>query len=62
MRFPLDDIALLRDLIMVEGLQKVAHGVGCSEVVLLRVTSGFGERCTPKSVALLHKFLNDLGK
>jgi hypothetical protein len=56
-RFSFDEIALLRDLMAEEGLQKVARGIGCSTETLLRVTSGFGDRSKPSSLQKIRKFL-----
>lgn len=60
MRVTRADIITLRDLCATEGSVKVAEQMGLSEVTLLRVMAGLGERCITRSTHSLRDFLDKL--
>jgi hypothetical protein len=50
------ELEMLCELIRYDGLQDIAKAIGISELTLLRVCSGFIERCRPKSQHAVRKF------
>lgn len=50
------ELQMLCELIRYDGLQDIAKAIGISELTLLRVCSGFMERCKPKSQHAIRRF------
>lgn len=50
------ELEMLCELIRYDGLQDIAKAIGISELTLLRVCSGFIDRCRPKSQHAVRKF------